>query len=188
MTAKEAWAKFYSFINSAKQPLKMVYRSKTNRCYMQAPSGFAKVVKGGEVKNSLPPFSEELFTAFQEQQKALIKTAKILQAAENRSQKKIAREADYKAYLKSPEWRDKKRLIVQRAILQQFLKWLYRKMILGIEEPFEAVAICELCGKKIYEQVHHLTYERLGDEWLDDLRAACQPCHDLNHVDKVFKE
>jgi hypothetical protein len=189
MTSKEAWAKFYSFMNAAKQPLKMVYRSKTNRCYMQAPSGFAKVVKGGEVKNSLPAFSEELFTAFQEQQKALIKTAKILQAAEARSEKKIRREADYKAYIASPAWRDKKRQKVQEEIYRLFTIWLYRKMICGIDEPFKPVVMCQLCRKRPYEQVHHNTYERLGDERLEDLDLSCKECH-LNgeHIDKIFKQ
>lgn len=37
--------------------------------------------------------------------------------------------------------------------------------------------ICERCQKAMASEVHHFTYERLGDEHLDDLAALCDPCH-----------
>lgn len=71
----------------------------------------------------------------------------------------------YKSYLKSKDWRIKR---------HKFLKSsCYRKR-------------CELCGSsdeicKIH--IHHLTYERIGDELLLDLVAVCEICHILVHSD-----
>lgn len=36
---------------------------------------------------------------------------------------------------------------------------------------------CVLCGSETSLQVHHLTYEMVGREELDDLRTTCEPCH-----------
>ena len=36
---------------------------------------------------------------------------------------------------------------------------------------------CELCRLRSGCDVHHLTYERLGDEDLRDLLLVCRPCH-----------
>lgn len=55
---------------------------------------------------------------------------------------------------------------------------------------------CQRCGSKHdfrnRLQVHHYTYERLGDERLDDLVALCKACHKiadkerLTHPDKRY--
>lgn len=37
--------------------------------------------------------------------------------------------------------------------------------------------VCECCGLYTTDQVHHLTYERVGNELDDDLLAVCRPCH-----------
>ncbi len=38
---------------------------------------------------------------------------------------------------------------------------------------------CEKCGKcTAMLEIHHLTYRRLGHEWLTDLIVLCQTCHD----------
>src|SRR5688500_3895115 len=36
---------------------------------------------------------------------------------------------------------------------------------------------CEGCGERSMLAVHHLHYETLGDEGLDDLQALCEDCH-----------
>lgn len=41
--------------------------------------------------------------------------------------------------------------------------------------------ICEGCGINKATQVHHLTYDRMGDEMLFDLAAMCAPCHKKVH-------
>jgi hypothetical protein len=37
---------------------------------------------------------------------------------------------------------------------------------------------CERCSVRPYQDTHHLTYERIGNEELDDLLAVCRPCHE----------
>lgn len=37
---------------------------------------------------------------------------------------------------------------------------------------------CERCGGP-YQSTHHLTYERIGHELLEDLQAVCNPCHEF---------
>jgi hypothetical protein len=60
----------------------------------------------------------------------------------------------YDAYLASSKWRERRQLVMQRA-----------------------GGMCEGCGKAPASEVHHLTYERVGDEMLFDLVAICHPCH-----------
>ena len=41
---------------------------------------------------------------------------------------------------------------------------------------------CQLCGKKpITLQLHHVNYNRVGVEALDDLKLICKPCHTRQH-------
>lgn len=51
--------------------------------------------------------------------------------------------------------------------------WALKRMaVLG-----RAQGRCERCGAAPAQDVHHLTYERLGDEPLSDLQALCRRCH-----------
>lgn len=71
---------------------------------------------------------------------------------------------EYIDYLQSPEW-DKKRK--QRLHLDGYT--------------------CQGCGAKNKPlDVHHLTYDRFGNEWLDDLESLCRQCHDKRHDDRPF--
>lgn len=36
---------------------------------------------------------------------------------------------------------------------------------------------CAACGTTKRLQVHHLTYARLGHEWMSDFRILCKSCH-----------
>lgn len=36
---------------------------------------------------------------------------------------------------------------------------------------------CERCRHGEYEETHHVTYERIGNERLEDLMAVCSLCH-----------
>jgi 5-methylcytosine-specific restriction endonuclease McrA len=66
-----------------------------------------------------------------------------------------SKDIDYATYLKSSQWRE---------IRRQALAWAFHR--------------CERCGSKPTDlEVHHLTYERLGDEHLHDLEVLCPPCH-----------
>lgn len=40
---------------------------------------------------------------------------------------------------------------------------------------------CQDCGVDRELEVHHLTYDRLGNEVLSDLRVLCRPCHGERH-------
>lgn len=47
---------------------------------------------------------------------------------------------------------------------------------------------CSMCDNKLNLHLHHTTYERVGNELLDDLVYLCQGCHTLIHkVDKSEK-
>lgn len=65
----------------------------------------------------------------------------------------------YSAYLNTPEWRERSRLVIQRA-----------------------GGICEACRKAPATQAHHLTYEHVFAEPLFELVATCKPCHDRIHA------
>lgn len=66
---------------------------------------------------------------------------------------------DYSVYLKSLYWQYQR----SRAICHAELK-------------------CQKCGQDCKElEVHHKTYERLGDEEPDDLVVLCRPCHREEH-------
>lgn len=70
----------------------------------------------------------------------------------------------YQAHLDSPAWKSKRLQVFARSSFQ-----------------------CEHgdCTNQA-EQVHHLTYERLGEEPLVDLQAVCIPCHQRIHPERVF--
>jgi len=78
--------------------------------------------------------------------------------------------SDYNKYLDSEEWKIIKKKVMERA-----------------------GGICELCKTQKADQVHHLTYERVGKERLEDLKAVCFECHDKEHdgalsIEKMMDE
>ena len=76
--------------------------------------------------------------------------AQIQQDAE---QKQEERE-EYKRYLLSPQWQEKRVAVFRRAS-----------------------GICEACRKARAVQIHHLTYKHIYNEPLFDLAAVCLECH-----------
>lgn len=40
---------------------------------------------------------------------------------------------------------------------------------------------CHICGSSRNLNVHHLTYERLGHEDMEDLMTLCRSCHEKVH-------
>lgn len=65
---------------------------------------------------------------------------------------------NYAAYLQSEEWQRKKKLVIEF--------WGGR---------------CCICNGKDNLQVHHRTYQHLGNEQLTDLILLCDRCHELHH-------
>lgn len=64
----------------------------------------------------------------------------------------------YSEYLKSPEWRRKRSLVLERAN-----------------------GVCEGCLSRDATEVHHTTYEHVGEELLFELVAICDVCHKKAH-------
>lgn len=64
--------------------------------------------------------------------------------------------SEYQKYLASREW----------ALLKEAVKK-------------RSGGLCERCKFGFYEQTHHLTYERIGNELLGDLLGICTPCHEF---------
>lgn len=62
----------------------------------------------------------------------------------------------YQAYLRSPEWREKRTQVLARAN-----------------------GVCESCGAAFATEVHHTTYDHVFDEPLWELRAVCRACHEM---------
>lgn len=62
---------------------------------------------------------------------------------------------DYQRYLASREW----------AVLREEVRRRSRNR-------------CESCFLLPQQAVHHLTYERIGHENINDLMAVCNPCHE----------
>lgn len=65
---------------------------------------------------------------------------------------------EYSIYLRSEKWKEIRNKIISRC-----------------------KNICEVCESAPAEQVHHLTYVRLGNEELNDLLGVCGECHELIH-------
>lgn len=72
--------------------------------------------------------------------------------------------ARYNGYLRTPEWRRRSALVIARA-----------------------GGICEGCRENPAKQAHHLTYENVGAEFLWELRAVCNGCHDRYHAAKAAR-
>jgi len=73
----------------------------------------------------------------------------------------------YDAYIKSPEWKRRRQHAIELA---------------GY--------CCEACGATAWDtrlEVHHLTYERLGDEADKDLVAMCPKCHEKADKERELK-
>ena len=73
---------------------------------------------------------------------------------------RAARKAKHRAYLRSPEWKARRRDALQRADGR-----------------------CMDCGTTKNLHVHHLTYKRHGNELARDLRVLCSRCHRRRHRD-----
>jgi 5-methylcytosine-specific restriction endonuclease McrA len=62
---------------------------------------------------------------------------------------------------------------IRRETYYASLTW--KRLVAKKEEQCNGT--CERCGLRPMEQVHHLTYDRLYHEQLEDLEALCGPCH-----------
>ena len=65
---------------------------------------------------------------------------------------------DYKEYIKSTAW--------------------YQKRLARLKKDKYT---CQKCGDTEFLEVHHLTYDNLGDEPMEDLVCLCRDCHQAIH-------
>lgn len=72
----------------------------------------------------------------------------------------------YKVHLNSDKWR----LVIRPKVLKR------------------ANGICEGCLERPATQVHHFTYDHLGDEFMFELAALCGPCHDRLHPKEMTSD
>ena len=82
-----------------------------------------------------------------------------VQRLTERQQEKQAWLQLHNIYLRSPEWRKRRALVMARAN-----------------------GICEGCRSNTATQVHHLTYDHWKCEFLWELVAICDDCHALAHA------
>lgn len=73
--------------------------------------------------------------------------------------KELEWKKSYNTYLSSENWRKLRHRVFKRAN-----------------------GVCEGCGLNGATEVHHLTYENFGNEFLFELIAICKPCHDRIHA------
>lgn len=71
--------------------------------------------------------------------------------------------SQYKAYLRTPEWKSTRAAAIRRA-----------------------QGRCQHCGTKDNLQVHHLNYERLYHELPEDLVVLCKTCHAQAHTKRKY--
>lgn len=70
---------------------------------------------------------------------------------------------EYKTHLNSPEWATTRSQKLEEADYE-----------------------CQRCGDSgVPLEVHHLTYDRLGHEWLEDLLVVCHECHELEDEERA---
>jgi len=123
----------------------------------------AKFVSSSEVQNAgdIPEYDYGLKDAYRDELERKRKEARERHRMLQMSGA-VERQLWYSEYLQTPEWKDRWRLVMERA-----------------------KGMCEGCGKSQARQVHHLTYEHAGDEFLWELRAVCHPCHARVHEKDV---
>jgi hypothetical protein len=74
----------------------------------------------------------------------------------------------YEGYLESEHWRSFRRLVFEA-----------QRVRLGLNRN-----VCESCSSskdEINLQLHHLTYERMGNGRIEDVRVICRECHQKVH-------
>ncbi len=85
-------------------------------------------------------------------------TVEVVKPGAFRRRKKKQRRTSYENYLRSTHWKDVRRQVLMRDKHR-----------------------CVDCGSRGLLQVHHLTYDRLGNERMTDLTTLCRSCHRRLH-------
>jgi 5-methylcytosine-specific restriction endonuclease McrA len=105
-----------------------------------------------------PPADPTLFPAWQAKERAAIDSVRI-RHIDLTAKQQDRQSAFYDVYIGSDAWRAKRAKVLKRCR-----------------------GICEGCDDAKATQVHHLTYDHLGDELLFELVGLCDACHKKAHA------
>ncbi|MCC9000694.1 MAG: hypothetical protein LM522_14595 [Candidatus Contendobacter sp.] len=92
--------------------------------------------------------------------------------------------------LLSERWRNAKRMEYQKAFFRlkpelkrEYEEYLHSDLWKEIRKNVIArtKGLCEICNEDLVEEVHHMTYKRIGSESLEDLLGVCSACHKIIH-------
>lgn len=125
------------------------------------PMRHAVVIETGGTVEDLPEFDAGLhekgreFETTQWRQQA---EAKRLEWESKRGEQREEWRAWYTSYLASPEWQERRQAVPKR---EHHLR--------------------QGCRQERATEVHHLTYEHVGEELLFELVAVCRSCHEKAH-------
>jgi hypothetical protein len=109
-------------------------------------------------RNNLREFDPSIRDRYQESMRVAYRE----EAATRRENVIVENRSSMNEYYSSPQWKEKRKYRLQ-------LNW---RMHYGL---------CEVCSKNKATDIHHITYERFGNEWLLDLAAVCSSCHVSYH-------
>lgn len=135
--------------------LLFMYRKDDNFCKWVVPAGTLKQWEMYKVKE--PVFHWKSQPAWWTVEKVAHQKEKVFQGL-YRIDADPVRRRQYELYQKSPEWKATRE---RRKRMDNFT--------------------CQKCGAHELLQVHHLTYEHLGNELMEDLITLCRDCHHKEH-------
>ena len=129
-------------------------------CGMSVGNPIRHAAIAPEVLATIEEFDEEFRTLMTERRSEILKEEwrqKNLEWVETFPE----RHAKYINYLNTPEWRQKRQLVIDRE-----------------------QGLCQGCRAAAISEVHHASYKTLGNELLFQLVGLCSPCHRRAHPDK----
>lgn len=126
-------------------------RKEDERARRKAEARARKEAETRKAEERAQRLAEE--AAFQEERERT-REERMRRAAEATMQLQRGGAGSYRRYLQSAHWGERRAAALKYANHQ-----------------------CQRCGSSRYLQVHHKTYERLGDERLSDLMVLCDACH-----------
>lgn len=131
-------------------------------CGKPTSGALKKTSLTSQALSALPLFDDELLTRGRsaDTEKWTQRRAEIALEQQGKSAEWWAR---YNEYLRSPRWREKRKLVLER---DNYL--------------------CQGCRKAQATCVHHLTYDHVLDELLWELESACDDCHQRAHPNKIL--
>ena len=108
-----------------------------------------------------PDYDEKITNAWDEKIKEYYNFDGVRRQKEFEAKKESFREA-LAEYYQSEEW------IRKRGLRHRLNEKLFN-------------GLCEMCFGQSATTIHHMTYDRLYNEWIFDLAAICQDCHASLH-------